>query len=116
MDAAHPRFAICAAPQQPYLSPQRPALGSASRGETTMRNTLMPLAAALLIGLAAPALAQQAPAEGTAARTLTQNARVTVYQTPTSAAAQVPDAAPSAPVASARPPARRLAMASNQAR
>ncbi len=84
-----------------------------------MRNPL--IAATLLLGLAAPALAQQAPAqqglaEGTAARTLAQNARVSVYPAAAPETAKVPDAAPSLPVAYSRPPARRLAMASNQAR
>jgi hypothetical protein len=82
-----------------------------------MRNPMMPLAAALLLGLAAPALAQQAPAESTAARTLAQNARVSVYPAVTTEAARVPDASPSMPVANPRnPPGRRLTMASNQAR
>ncbi len=84
-----------------------------------MRNPM--IAAALLLGLAGPAMAQQAPTqqastEATAARTLAQNARVAVYPTATPEAARVPNAAPSLPVAYARPPARRLAMASNQAR
>ena len=89
-----------------------------------MRNPM--IAAALLLGLAGPALAQPAPtqqasaqqalAEATAARTLAQNARVAVYQGASVEAAPVPNAAPSLPVASARPSARRLAMASNQAR
>ena len=82
-----------------------------------MRNPMMPLAAALLLGLAAPALAQQAPAESTAARTLAQNARVSVYQSTPTEAARVPDAAPSVAVTYPRnPPARRLAIASNQTR
>ena len=79
-----------------------------------MRNPM--IAAALLLGLAGPALAQQATAEAPPARTLAQNARVSVYQSSPTGTAQVPNAAPSLPVAYSRPPARRVAMASNQPR
>ena len=81
-----------------------------------MRNPILPLAA-LLLGLAVPALAQQASTDDAAARTLAQNARVSVYQAMTAEAARVPDAAPSVAVTYPRnPPARRLAIASNQTR
>ncbi len=81
-----------------------------------MRNPMMPLAAALLLGLAAPALAQQA-ASPEEARTMSQNARVS-FNAPAAAEQLRPsDAAPSAAVGYPRnAPGRGLAVASNQTR
>jgi hypothetical protein len=81
-----------------------------------MRNPIMPLAAVLLFGLAAPALAQQ-DRSSEESRTMAQNARVSVYAPATAEASRVPDAAPSMPFAYPRnPPARRIAIASSQPR
>jgi uncharacterized protein YdeI (BOF family) len=81
-----------------------------------MRNPMMPLAAALLLGLAAPALAQQA-GSAEAARTLAQNARVSFTAPMAAEQLTVPDAAPSVAVTYPRnAPGRGLAVASNQTR
>ncbi|SDB63146.1 hypothetical protein [Belnapia rosea] len=82
-----------------------------------MRNPILPLAA-LLLGLAAPALAQQAATDDAAARTLAQNARISFSRPVATPPSQVPNAAPDVPVSVPRaaPPSRRLALASNPAR